>query len=168
MVSPVTSVSPNIWPAGVWTDITITGSCFHSTPGEEGAEAWLEVTSFSGSGTVDIYNRDYVSTTQMTASVVPAANDTIQTACVSASWSYVDVVRAQVNATLANPALGSACTAPDGSTGVIVQIGTCPVPTITSISPNVWFTGQSYPLTITGTGFITPAMSTRQAALSAR
>lgn len=30
----------------------------------------------------------------------------------------------------------------------------CPIPIISSISPNVWFTGQSYNITITGTGFI--------------
>jgi hypothetical protein len=39
-----------------------------------------------------------------------------------------------------------------------VQIG-CPTPTITSISPNVWFAGQSYNLAIAGTGFITSASS---------
>jgi len=44
----------------------------------------------------------------------------------------------------------------DGGAGTYVtfQIA-CPEPTITSVMPNVWFTGQSYPITITGTGFIT-------------
>ncbi len=41
-----------------------------------------------------------------------------------------------------------------------VQIVNCPAPTITSISPNVWFTGQSYDITITGTGFTTAAVAT--------
>jgi IPT/TIG domain len=30
----------------------------------------------------------------------------------------------------------------------------CSVPTIASISPNVWFAGQTYNVTITGTGFV--------------
>ena len=48
----------------------------------------------------------------------------------------------------------------DGGAGTYVafQIA-CPTPTITSISPNVWLAGQSYPITITGTGFITQASS---------
>jgi hypothetical protein len=36
----------------------------------------------------------------------------------------------------------------------------CPTPTVTSISPNVWVAGQSYNLTIMGTGFTTSAAAT--------
>jgi hypothetical protein len=36
----------------------------------------------------------------------------------------------------------------------------CPFPAISSISPNVWFAGQSYDVTITGTGFTTAALAT--------
>ena len=33
----------------------------------------------------------------------------------------------------------------------------CPKPTVTQILPRIWFAGESYPITITGTGFVTAA-----------
>jgi len=37
------------------------------------------------------------------------------------------------------------------------QYSVCPTPKITSISPRTWFAGKSYDVTITGTGFTSPA-----------
>jgi len=41
-----------------------------------------------------------------------------------------------------------------------VYTSACPFPTITSLLPKTWFAGKSYPITITGTGFITQANAT--------
>ena len=162
----ITSVSPAVWPAGVSTNITITGTGFNPNGSAGCGDDPLELTTSSGPGGPEVFSNEIiVSTTQITATVTPDASDTTQSACL---WSWLvpdDVIKAQTNANLvANAAFGAAgspCTDPEyGNQGITV--GICTVPALAAVSPvtpNVWFAGQSYPITITGTGFITPALS---------
>ena len=45
--------------------------------------------------------------------------------------------------------------------------GLCPAPAIASVTPNIWFAGQTYSVTVTGSGFITPATATPACPVSA-
>jgi hypothetical protein len=98
---------------------------------------------------VTLSNVSFVSATLVTATVTLDASLPTQTACVMVGGIVLMVARqtasADPNACPANVNGAQTWTAP-------VQI--CATPTVTSVSPNVWLAGNTYDVTVTGTGFI--------------
>ncbi len=101
-----------------------------------------------------------VSTSEAIGTVTISASAPTETACVS--LMPTPEVAAGIGFYFFTPstpgAAGSTCTDESGDQGTTVQIiGKCATPAITSILPKTWFAGESYPVTITGTGFTTTA-----------
>jgi hypothetical protein len=144
----ITSVTPSTWAPGQTYNITITGTSFlGSTPPDQYCPAVTTSVTLTGTGSIALSNVSIVSATQITASVTPAAGDPAQTACVTVMYGIeIGVAPATANS--------GTCPADNNvSASAPVQIG-CPVPTIMSVSPNVWIAGQTYNnVTITGAGF---------------
>ncbi len=140
----ITSISPATWTAGLATSITITGTNF--IPNGNANNCWTSTLSIAAaSGNISFTNLVVVSSTQITATVIPQITDPAETATVTVSnYQYNDPL---------NPLTETA-------TAEITPT-TCPIPHVTSVSPNIWFAGQSYRnVTFTGTNFITSANAT--------
>lgn len=137
----ITSVSPDIWDAGQTYNVTITGTNFVPGTYLGGATAYpgcpatyMNITTSAGTLS---YSYTFASATTITAVVTPAAGDPAATATIAVSGPPTATATAQI------------VPAP------------CPVPTVASISPNVWWAGQTYKnVTVTGTNFVTPAAAT--------
>ncbi len=140
----ITSVTPSSWTAGLATNITITGTNF--IPNGNANNCRTSTLSIAAaSGNISFTNMSVVSSTQITATVIPQITDPAETATVTVSnYQYNDPL---------NPLTATA-------TAEITPT-TCPIPHVTSISPNIWFSGKSYRnVTFTGTNFITNANAT--------
>ncbi len=137
----ITSVSPDIWDAGQTYNVTITGTNFVPGTYLGGSTAYpgcpatyMNITTSAGTLS---YSYTFASATTITATVTPTAGDPAATATILVSGPPAATATAQIV-----PA-------------------SCAPPTVTSISPNVWWAGQSYKnVTVTGANFITPANAT--------
>lgn len=142
----ITSITPAVWKPGKSIPITITGSGFVPVNNPNGCNS-TEISVTGGSGSQDniaVSGITVVSATEITATVKPQASDPAETATVGA-YNYL------LN-TPPNYLSGSAT----------ALVTACAVPNIASISPNIWFAGQtSDNVTITGTGFITSNAATK-------
>ena len=152
-----TLIGPTVWPPGQITTVTLTGSW--TTPSLP-VGCWgdsIEVMGLAagGGGTgvpdpnVTISNIAYnpptttsPPTTTFTVTVLPQAPNT-------QDWMVIQC-------------LTGAC--PEWSSiGVQAMIQTppppppCPASTVASVSPNIWWAGQTKTVTVTGTNFVTPA-----------
>ena len=138
------SIQPSTWTAGQKTNITITGSGFIPTINPNNCvPTFIAITA--GTEYLSVTNMTVVSSTQITATVQPQITDPAETATVTVS-NY------QYN----NPA-----TPLNSSTTAQITPTTCPVPHVASVSPNVWFAGNSYRnVTFTGTNFVTSSKAT--------
>ena len=151
----ISSVTPSVWNPGQTYTVAIWGSWEPVTPA--GCTSDL-VTIYENSSypsfphtNVDPYvtitNITYVSATETDFTVkvaanAPTENDSIDIFCSGPGCGNWDDVRY----------------------GIVIQPAPppppCSVPTISSISPNVWPTGKQTPVTITGTGFTTTSAAT--------
>ncbi len=140
----ITSIEPATWTAGVATEVTITGTGFITGDGPN----YCFPTSLAiatGSGSVSVLSQAIVSSTQITATVEPYVTDPAEAASVTASDPQY------TNPTTYQTTTATAQIAPT----------TCPIPHVSSVSPNVWFAGSSYRnVTFTGTNFITKSQAT--------
>jgi hypothetical protein len=143
----ITSITPSNWVVGQATNITINGSGFFANTNPNGCSpSGLEISVPSGS--IPFTYNSVVGSTQITATVTPGASDPAEAATVTVS-NYVY-----------NPP-------PDTlSATATANVVLCPVPTVSTVSPNVWTAGQSYPITITGTNFVTAAKATTNCPVS--
>ncbi len=145
-----TSVQPGTWTAGVATNITITGTNFIPTSNPNNCfPTSLSITA--GTENVSITNPTVVSSTQITATVQPQITDPAETATVTVSNYLYN---------------GNGQTPPSywasASTTAQIVPTTCPVPHVASVSPNIWFAGNSYRnVTFTGKNFITSSKATK-------
>lgn len=138
------SIQPDTWVAGQQTPITITGSGFiPSNNPNYCVPTSLMITA--GSENVSITNLNVVSPTQITATVQPLITDPAETAAVTVSnYQYNDPGVPLTSSTTAQ-----------------IVPTTCIVPHISSVSPNVWFAGNTYRnVTFTGTNFTTSSKAT--------
>jgi len=140
-VPAIASVQPAVWGAGQATAITVTGTNFIPNDNVNGCDP-SSLGVFVGNQGVSISNQLVASPTQITAIVTPKPSTKAQTATLSvSSW---------------NPNTG-----PVGTQTITAQIEPCPTPTVTSVSPNVWFAGQTYNnVVVTGTKFTTNTAAT--------
>lgn len=146
-IPTITSVSPSTLYAGKTYNVLVTGvftgnsaiagcdyiefwfvtsSSFYSNgPGLVGGstDSYVTVNNYFDSGA-------YISPTQIMISVTVAPNAPTETD---------DVI--------------VTCDGCDYQAYAPIQINGCPTPKITSLLPKTWFAGESYPITITGTGF---------------
>ncbi len=134
-------VSPDIWDAGQTYNVTITGTNFVPGTYLGGSTAYpgcpATYMNITTSARTLSYSYTFASATTITAVVTPTAGDPAATATIAVSGPPTATATAQI------------VPAP------------CPVPTVASISPNVWWAGQSYKnVTVTGANFITPANAT--------
>jgi len=107
---------------------------------------WIHIGLFYDTGTAQVSNIEFDSSTEFTATVSLSADIPTQTA-------YLVV-----------ECIDSMCGYP---VSIPVQIVNC-TPTITSVSPSTWYAGKTYnPVTITGTNFITTANATTACPVSA-
>ncbi len=144
-VTPViTSIQPSSWIAGQPTTITITGTGFIPMNNANScAPSGLAITA--GSENVAITKFSVPSATQIIATVTPQASDPAETATLTVS-----------NGLLNGPPYYATATAT-----AQISPDSCPVPTVSSISPNVWFAGQSSNnVIIKGKNFTTAAKAT--------
>ncbi len=166
----ITSVTPGPWSPGGVTNVMITGTGFTAVPvGYSCSASFVEIIAPTGS--VAITKWVVVSSTVARLTVQPAATDPPEAVCVEVGSNVeigvAPVLPRKLRASRAGAVPEAAGTG--GCAGVTVftniaqataYIGTCTVPTITSISPNVWFAGQTYTgVVITGTIFVPAAMS---------
>ena len=149
----ISSVTPSTWVGGQTFNVVVTGTGFLNPTAHCNTVYINPVFTNPENETWEI---SAISDTEITGTVTLPANEPTQTACFGAQDVENDVVRQ------ASGGSSSACPSYFNGYGTVVPfpVSVCSIPTITSISPNVWFAGQSYSITITGTGFITPAMST--------
>lgn len=142
----ISSISPAIWPAGVTTTVTVTGSNFIPWNDPNGCNPTiLTATAPTESGGMNIVIKTFASTTQFTAAVTPLAADPAETATVTASnYDY----NASPNYIPGIPVTAQIVPPP------------CSTPTIASVSPSTWTAGGTYRITLTGTGFTTSAAAT--------
>jgi hypothetical protein len=138
----ITSVQPAVWGAGQATAITITGTNFVAENNINGCRlSVLDI--LAGNQGIPISNQVNVSPTEITAVVTPSPSTTAKTGGVQVGNWDLNANNFVVSSTLP------------------VQIPSCPIPTVTSISPNVWLAGQTYNnITIAGKNFTTPAKAT--------
>ncbi len=143
----ITSITPNTWNAGQAYNVTITGNNFVTTPnatelcsanmdGKSSPNTLINVIAPSGSKIV-VSNVNILSETQITATIAPPIGEPTETANFQMYGGYQAV-------------WGS----------IPVQVVGCPKPSVTQLLPKTWFAGESYPITITGTGFTTQANAT--------
>jgi hypothetical protein len=133
----VNSITPSTWVVGQTFQIVVTGNNFFDTDYcDLISQVWLT----TDTGTADISNIVVDSLTEFKATVTLSADVPAQTA-----YLYVSCVDSMC---------GNYVTTP-------VQIN-CPTPTITSpgLLPKTWFAGESYNITITGSGFTTQTNAT--------
>jgi hypothetical protein len=152
----ITSITPTTWSAGKPSTVTITGQDF--SPGTASCIATTNIlASATTSGDqVPVTNVNVVSSTQITATLTPAASEVTQPACLAIE---------NVNVSASVPA-ANICSSYEQS-GIAAQIVNC-VPTITSISPSTWFAGKSYDnVVIKGTNFVTTDKATAACPLTA-
>ncbi len=133
----IASITPNTWSAGDIYNIAIAGTNFIANSANTAGCPAAPVSISTPSGTVvALSNVTDVSATQITATVAPPASEPSETATVTVG------------------------TAPYTGTGTAQIVASCPTTVFASVLPRTWFAGESYPLTITGTGFITAANAT--------
>ncbi len=142
----ISSVSPSAWMPGNTYTVLITGNfpgnstlagCSYNEV-DVGNQfinygTWTGLDASNDDPNITISKAEYVSPTQISATVTvapgaPSVTDYIGATCDGCDYKDVDVFP--------------------------VQIG-CPPPTITSLTPATWIAGQSYDITIIGTGFQT-------------
>ena len=158
-VPTITSVVPSTWSAGQTFSVLVTGVF----PGDASPTvmpgcSYTEVTVQSPQG--DSY------------SYIPGGSDTTAIQSVSGGITISDIVwvsSSQTSFTI-TIAPGTASETVDLSVScdrceceppVPVQIVGCPPPTITAVSPSIWFAGKTYDnVKITGTGFTTTDKAT--------
>ncbi|MGA3080302.1 MAG: IPT/TIG domain-containing protein [Terracidiphilus sp.] len=148
----ITSVTPSTWAAGQTYNIIISGTGFlGSTPYNPSCVQGNTSVTLTNTGSVTLSNVSYVSATEITATVTPAASDPAQTACVTVDYVSVFVIRQTASAN------SSACPANTNSSATYaVQITGCPTPTVTTVTPSTWLAGETYKdVEITGTNFVT-------------
>jgi 3D (Asp-Asp-Asp) domain-containing protein len=143
----IISITPAVWNPGVTTNITITGTGFIGNGPNYCNPTTLNATAPTESQ-MDLINTNVLSSTQITATVTPLASDPAETATVTpANYVYNSPPQGPYYIT------GAAATAQ--------IVPGCAPPTVASVSPNIWFAGQTYDsVKITGTNFITPAKAT--------
>ena len=149
----ITSVTPSTWVGGQTFNVVVTGTGFLNPTAHCNAIAFRTVfTTYVGTEALDF---SAVSNTEITGTVTLPASEPTQTACFVAEDVDNDVVRQT-----SGGGSGACPSYPNGyGTVVPFPVSVCSIPTITSVTPNVWFAGQSPNITITGTGFITQALS---------
>jgi hypothetical protein len=149
-VPAISSVSPSTWVAGQTYNVTISGSNF--VPGTlfDGATAYpgcpqTEVYLSYPDGDTVSFSATVQSASTITADVTLSAKDKAGTATIYV-WTWEN---------------GPSSTTASEQATVKLVADPCPVPTVSSISQNVWFAGQSYnDVTIKGKNFITAAKAT--------
>lgn len=146
----ITSVSPiSAWYSGQTVNVVITGAFPGQTPAYPGCT----------------FNSDFVSTTENPLTAQSSPYFSIAT---NSSGDAGTFTTTQITLTITiSPAAPTGTyyiqlTDDGGQTlEAPVQVSNCPSPGITSISPNVWVAGQSNPITITGTNFVTQAAASQ-------
>jgi hypothetical protein len=149
-VPAISSVSPSTWVAGQTYNVTISGSNF--VPGNPfgGATAYpgcpiTQIYLTYPDGSPVAFTAAVQSASTITATATLPTSDTAGTATLYV-WTWEN---------------GPSSTTASEQATVQILPARCPVPTIASISPNVWFAGQTYKnVSITGAGFTTPATAT--------
>gem|GEM_PF-6772051 len=132
----ISTLEPSIWVTGQTTNITITGGGFTSDSDvASGCPATSVAVTVPSGIPIVLSNVHALSETEITASVTPPAIEPIELATVSVG------------------------TQPNAATAEALVTG-CSVPTVTSISPNIWLAGHTYNnVVITGSGFTTPELA---------
>jgi len=148
----ITSVVPSSWNAGQTIDVTITGTDFYTVDGWACWKAWVNVAEDTGS--VAFSRVSVISASEIDAVVTVPSTVPTETACVEVMAFGPEIVRAN-GRVKANASSSVSCIGDSDLAAFPVQIvNNCTAPTVTSISPNVWFAGQTYNnVTITGNKF---------------